>query len=37
MTQQPSYHLEAVIRSKDEMEDFNGPLDLILMLLSKTG
>ncbi|MBR7189762.1 MAG: segregation/condensation protein A [Oscillospiraceae bacterium] len=35
MTQQPSYHLEAVIRSKDEMEDFNGPLDLILMLLSK--
>ena len=35
MTQQPSYHLEAVIRSRDEMEDFNGPLDLILMLLSK--
>ena len=35
MTQQPSYHLEAVIRSRDEMEDFTGPLDLILMLLSK--
>ena len=35
MTQQPSYHLEGVIRSRDEMEDFTGPLDLILMLLSK--
>ena len=35
MTQQPSYHLEAVIRSKDEWEDFTGPLDLILMLLAK--
>jgi Uncharacterized conserved protein len=35
MAQQPSYHLEAVIRSRDEMEDFTGPLDLILMLLSK--
>ena len=35
MTQQPSYHLEAVIHSRDEMEDFTGPLDLILMLLSK--
>ena len=35
MTQQPNYHLEAVIRSRDEMEDFTGPLDLILTLLSK--
>ena len=35
MTQQPSYHLEGVIRSRDEMEDFSGPLDLILLLLSK--
>ena len=35
MTQQPSYHLEGVIRSRDEMEDFTGPLDLVLMLLSK--
>ncbi len=32
---QPSYHLEGVIRSRDELEDFTGPLDLILMLLSK--
>ena len=35
MTQEPSYHLEGVIRTRDEMEDFTGPLDLILMLLSK--
>ena len=35
MTQQPNYHLEGVIRTRDEMEDFTGPLDLILMLLSK--
>ena len=35
MTQPPSYHLEAVIRSRDELEDFTGPLDVILMLLSK--
>ena len=31
----PSYHLEAVVKSRDEREDFTGPLDLILMLLSK--
>ena len=35
MIQQPSYHLEGVIRSRDEMEDFSGPLDLILLLLSR--
>ena len=35
MIQQPSYHLEGVIHSRDELEDFSGPLDLILMLLSK--
>ena len=35
MIQQPSYHLEGVIHTRDEMEDFTGPLDLILMLLSK--
>ena len=33
--QEPSYHLEGVIRTRDELEDFTGPLDLILMLLSK--
>lgn len=35
MMQQPSYHLEGVVRSRDELEDFTGPLDLILLLLSK--
>lgn len=31
----PTFRLEGVIRSKDEMQDFEGPLTLILMLLSK--
>ena len=31
----PVYHLEHVVRAKEEMEDFHGPLDLILHLLSK--
>ena len=32
----PVYHLEKVVRSRTEdREDFNGPLDLILHLLSK--
>ena len=32
----PQYHLEGVIRTKTELtEDFNGPLDVILLLLSK--
>ena len=32
----PIYHLEKVIRSREEgAEDFNGPLDLILSLLAK--
>lgn len=35
MELEPTYHLEGVIRSKEEMEDFEGPLALILMLLSK--
>ena len=35
MEQEPTYRLEGVIRSKEEMEDFEGPLNLILMLLSK--
>ena len=35
MEQEPTYHLEGVIRSKEELEDFEGPLTLILMLLSK--
>ncbi len=32
---EPTFHLEGVIRSKEEMQDFEGPLNLILMLLSK--
>ena len=35
MEQELTFRLESVIRSKDEMEDFEGPLALILMLLSK--
>ena len=35
MEQEPTYHLEGVVRSRQEMEDFEGPLTLILMLLSK--
>ena len=31
----PVYHLEQVVHTKTELEDFNGPLDLILHLLSK--
>ena len=32
----PQYHLEGVVRAKSEsMEDFDGPLDVILLLLSK--
>ncbi len=33
--QEPSYHLEAVVKTRDELEDFTGPLDVILMLLAK--
>ena len=35
MEQEPTYHLEGIIRTREEMEDFEGPLTLILMLLSK--
>ena len=32
----PTYHIEGVVRIKeDKVEDFSGPLDLILALLSK--
>ena len=31
----PSYHLEGVVREKNELQDFEGPLSLILMLLAK--
>lgn len=31
----PTFHLEGIVRTRDEMQDFSGPLSLILMLLSK--
>ena len=31
----PTFKLQGIVRSKDEMEDFEGPLTLILQLLSK--
>ena len=31
----PNFHLEAVVREHDELQDFEGPLSLILMLLQK--
>lgn len=31
----PSFHLEGIVREKDSMQDFEGPLSLILMLLQK--
>lgn len=31
----PVYHLENVVRRRSELEDFDGPLDLILALLSR--
>ena len=31
----PQYHLEGVVRAKETMENFDGPLDVILLLLSK--
>ena len=36
MTDEPKYHLTGVVKSRDEtVEDFDGPLDVILLLLSK--
>ena len=31
----PNFHLEGVVRERSELQDFEGPLSLILMLLSK--
>ena len=31
----PSFYLEGIVRDKNEMQDFEGPLSLILQLLSK--
>ena len=32
----PSFFLEGVVRERDELQDFEGPLSLILLLLKKT-
>ena len=33
---QPHYHLEGIVHTRtEEMEDFEGPLDVIFLLLSK--
>lgn len=33
---EPHYHLEGIVRTRTElMEDFEGPLDVIFLLLSK--
>ena len=31
----PTFHLDSVVKVKHERHDFDGPLSLILMLLSK--
>ena len=31
----PVYHLDGVVQNRSERESFDGPLDLILLLLSK--
>jgi len=33
--EEPRYHLENVVRSHESLESFDGPLDVILLLLSK--
>ena len=35
MMENPNFYLEGVVHDKDEMQDFEGPLSLILQLLSK--
>ncbi len=36
MTNEPNYHLTGIVKAKDETaEDFDGPLDVIFLLLSK--
>lgn len=32
--EEPKYHLSGVVKSREQMEDFDGPLDVILLLLS---
>ena len=35
MMENPNFYLEGIVHDKDEMQDFEGPLSLILQLLSK--
>ena len=35
MTENPSFRLEGIVREKDSLQNFEGPLSLILMLLQK--
>ena len=35
MMENPNFYLEGVVHNRDEMQDFEGPLSLILQLLSK--
>ena len=35
MMENPNFYLEGVVHEKSELQDFEGPLSLILMLLSK--
>ena len=35
MEENPQYHLQGIVREKDSVQDFEGPLSLILMLLQK--
>ncbi len=32
--EQPQYHLQSVVHAKESLEDFDGPLDVILLLLN---
>ena len=31
----PTFYLEGIVKTRDEMQDFSGPLSLILVFLSK--
>ena len=31
----PTFHLDGIVKDRNELQDFDGPLNLILMLLSK--
>ena len=35
MEENPQYRLQGIVREKDSLQDFEGPLSLILMLLQK--